>query len=67
MTNQFVDRQQPHLTSSYKTLLKEVKLRIKSSQLKAAVSVNRELISLYWEIGRSIQEKQEAEVGDLKL
>ena len=61
MANQFVDRQQPHLTSSYKTLLKEVKLRIKSSQLKAAVSVNRELISLYWEIGRSIQEKQDAE------
>ncbi len=53
--------QKPNLTHSYKNLLKEVKERIKSSQLKAVVSVNRKLLNLYWEIGKSIQEKQEKE------
>lgn len=50
-----------HLPLSYKTLLKEIKNKVKSSQLKAALSVNRELINLYWEIGRSIQSKQKEE------
>lgn len=50
-----------HLPLSYKSLLREIKVKVKSSQLKAALSVNRELINLYWEIGRSIQSKQKEE------
>ena len=42
----------------YKDLLGEIKKKVKSAQLKAAVAVNKELIQLYWEIGSSILEKQ---------
>ena len=45
----------------YKELLQGIKKRVKTSQIKAAVAVNRELIQLYWEIGRSIHVKQEQE------
>lgn len=45
----------------YKDLLGEIKKKVKSAQLKAAVAVNKELIQLYWEIGSSVLEKQETE------
>lgn len=48
-------------SKSYKEFLIEVKDKVKNSQIKAALSVNQELIKLYWEIGRSIHEKQEKE------
>lgn len=35
----------------YEKFLGELKERIRSAQLKAAVSVNRELVLLYWQIG----------------
>ncbi len=40
---------------------KVLKTRIQAGQVKAALSVNRELIALYWHIGRSIVERQRAE------
>jgi len=43
----------------YATFLKSLKAKVKSAQLKAAVSVNTEMITLYWEIGKSIHSKQE--------
>ena len=43
----------------YKAWLSDLKLRIRQSQLKAAVKVNTELINLYWSMGRDIVEKQE--------
>ena len=42
----------------YTAWLGEVKLRIQSAQTTAARSVNRDLILLYWDIGRGIVEKQ---------
>ena len=42
-------------------LLKEIKSRIHTAQIKAAISVNRELIKLYWHIGKSIVERQRKE------
>lgn len=42
----------------YSLFLNELKTRIKSTQIKAAVSVNRELIELYWELAEKIVEKQ---------
>ncbi|MCA1743678.1 MAG: DUF1016 N-terminal domain-containing protein [Desulfonatronovibrio sp.] len=42
----------------YFAFLGELKTRIKSAQIKAAVSVNRELIELYWELAEKIVEKQ---------
>ncbi len=47
------------LDKEYKAFLKSVKDRIYSAQIKAALSVNRELILLYWELGKMIVEKQE--------
>jgi predicted nuclease of restriction endonuclease-like (RecB) superfamily len=43
----------------YKSLLGDIKQRILKAQVKAAQAVNSELIFLYWEIGKSIAEKQE--------
>ncbi len=42
----------------YGRLLGEIKERIRSAQYEALRKVNRELISLYWDIGRLIVERQ---------
>ena len=49
------------LPTNYPALLEDIKSRIRSSQIKAALSVNRELIELYWHIGKSIVERQRKE------
>ena len=38
----------------YVKWVNEIKHKIQSAQLKAAISVNQELLKLYWEIGKSI-------------
>jgi predicted nuclease of restriction endonuclease-like (RecB) superfamily len=43
----------------YESTLADLKKRIRESQIKAAVSVNKELLLLYWSIGKTIVEKQE--------
>lgn len=45
---------------SYLAFLAEVKQRIRSARLQAALSVNRELVLLYWSIGRDILARQRA-------
>ncbi|MFL6210269.1 MAG: YhcG family protein [Pyrinomonadaceae bacterium] len=47
------------LLAGYEDFLTDLKAHIRSAQIKAAVTVNRELIALYWEIGQSIVERQE--------
>lgn len=37
----------------------ELKKKIRSAQFKAALAVNRELIRLYWDIGKEIVERKE--------
>lgn len=44
-------------SSEYHNWIKELKSKIQSSQLKAAISVNKELLSLYWDLGKSISSK----------
>jgi len=44
--------------SAYTVLLEDLKTRIASAQVRAALAVNRELVLLYWEIGRTIAEQQ---------
>ena len=44
-------------SSEYRDWIIELKSKIQSAQLKAAISVNKELLSLYWEIGKSISTK----------
>ena len=46
------------LPAGYTTLLADLKARVRAAQLRAVVSVNRELILLYWDIGRIIVEAQ---------
>jgi predicted nuclease of restriction endonuclease-like (RecB) superfamily len=54
--------------NTYVSTLENIKKQIKESRLKAALSVNSELIRLYWRIGSSILEKQkEAKWGDKVL
>jgi len=41
------------LTGAYLELLDDLKNRIHNSRVHAALSVNRELVLLYWQIGAS--------------
>ncbi|MBL0707452.1 MAG: DUF1016 family protein [Sulfurimonas sp.] len=43
---------------NYKDFILDIKTKIKSSQLKAHVKVNKELLKLYWELAKMIVEKQ---------
>jgi len=36
----------------------ELKVKIRSVQIKAALAVNAELICFYWELGKMINEKE---------
>ncbi len=45
----------------YGELLGEIKNRIRQAQIKAALSVNAEMIEMYWDIGRMIHERQQQE------
>src|SRR5262245_7190287 len=49
------------LPEGYDELLRQIKERIRSAQLRAALAVNRELVLLYWQIGREILSRQEQE------
>jgi len=42
----------------YETFLLDLKQRIRTAQVKAAIAVNRELVLLYWQIGREILARQ---------
>jgi len=46
------------IPQDYGCLLGEIEERIRSAQYEALRKVNRELISLYWDIGRLIAERQ---------
>lgn len=47
------------LENDFTNFVKEIKTKILSSQYEALKAVNKELINLYWEIGKNIVEKQE--------
>ena len=55
------------LPDSYPAFLSELKQRIRESQLRASLSVNRELVLLYWRIGRDILLRQEREHWGAKV
>ena len=53
------------LNSEYKSWLKDLKQKVLSTQLKAAVQVNTTLLAFYWELGEDIVRRQaEANWGD---
>lgn len=48
----------PLIPADYASLLTEVKERVRAAQYEALRAVNKELIGLYWDIGRIICERQ---------
>ena len=44
--------------TAYQNWLTDLKQRIRAAQQRAALAVNRELVLLYWQIGRDILDKQ---------
>lgn len=54
-------------TADYKKFLTSLKTKISSAQIKGAIAVNKELIKLYWDIGKDIVEKQEQEGWGTKV
>lgn len=47
------------ISTEYKNFFKEIKERIYKAQYDALKSVNKELINLYWDIGKLIVAKQD--------
>jgi len=45
----------------YQGLLRDIKSRIRAAQIRASLSVNRELIKLYWDVGEMIVNRQRVE------
>lgn len=46
------------MNHQYKNWIQDLKKRIHLAQIKASLAVNQEMIILYWDIGKSIAEKQ---------
>ena len=46
-------------TAEYRAWIKELKSRIHSARIKIALTVNAQLIELYWDLGKAISEKIE--------
>jgi predicted nuclease of restriction endonuclease-like (RecB) superfamily len=51
----------------YETFLTDLKVRIRSAQVRAALAVNRELVLLYWQIGRDILTRQQQQGWGAKV
>ncbi len=60
MTNELI-------SSDYQAFLQTIKNRIQQAQFHAVLAVNRELILLYWQIGRSILERQQQQGWGAKV
>lgn len=45
----------------YAALLTQVKSRIRSAQIRATLGANAEMLAMYWDVGRMIEQRQKAE------
>ena len=54
-------------SKSYQDLLASLKSQIQTAQVRAAVAVNRELVLLYWHIGREILIRQQEQGWGAKV
>ena len=48
----------PSQSPEYEDLLSQLKDRIRQARVRSALAVNRELVMLYWQIGREILQRQ---------
>jgi predicted nuclease of restriction endonuclease-like (RecB) superfamily len=55
------------LPAGYLELLSGLKERVRTARLQAAIAVNRDLVLLYWEIGRQVLERQQHEGWGAKV
>ena len=46
------------ISNDYKAWFTELKTKVRSSQIKAAITVNSALIEFYWDLGKMISEKE---------
>jgi len=53
--------------AGYADWLAELKSRIHTAQQRAALAVNRELVLLYWQLGRAILQRQDREGWGAKV
>lgn len=53
--------------TEYREWLVDLKAQIRSSQVRAAVAVNSGMVMLYWQIGREILNRQEAQGWGAKV
>lgn len=53
--------------ANYDTFLHDLKTRIRAARTRAALAANRELVVLYWQIGRDILERQGREGWGAKV
>lgn len=51
----------------YNDILSNLKDRIRQARLKAALTVNAQLLAIYWEVGKTILEQQSAEGWGAKI
>jgi len=61
MKTKTLTRATSRLPAGYGLFLRAVKERIRAAQIRATLSVNAELIQLYWDIGRTIVRRQKLE------
>ena len=52
---------------NYDSFLRSLKERIRTAQVRAALAVNKELVLLYWQIGKEILERQDTEGWGAKV
>jgi len=62
-----MDRPRGIQPEGYEDFLLDLKQRIRAVQVRAALAVNRELILLYWRIGREILERQDRDGWGAKV
>lgn len=55
------------LPGEYGRLLAAIKVRVQAAQIRAGLAANRELLALYWDIGRMILDRQRAEGWGTKV
>ncbi|MCP2729965.1 PDDEXK nuclease domain-containing protein [Limnofasciculus baicalensis] len=55
------------LPEDYNDFLRELKERIRSAKVRAALSINRELVLIYWQIGQDILNRQQQEGWGAKV
>jgi predicted nuclease of restriction endonuclease-like (RecB) superfamily len=60
-------KQPPSLPDNYEAFVRGLKERVHTAQIKAALAVNKELVMLYWQLGRDILQRQEQEGWGAKV